>query len=111
MSKAIKVYVAGPLTGNPNKNVHNAMTVTDNLMQMGFIPFCPHLLYFQNAVYWRSYEFWLDYDMEWLKVCDAVFRMPGDSPGSDKEVELAKSLNIPVYYSFEELQKAYGTSA
>jgi len=79
-------------------------------MQEGFIPFCPHLLYFQNAVYWRSYEFWLDYDFEWLKVCDCVLRIPGDSFGSDKEVALAIELNIPVYYSMIELVEKYGTS-
>jgi hypothetical protein len=41
--------------------------------------------------------------MEWLKSCDCVLRMSGDSPGADKEVMLAEVLAIPVYYSIEEL--------
>ena len=52
-----------------------------------------------------DYDFWLAYDMEWLKVCDCVLRLDGESPGADKEDELAKKLGIPVYYSIGELMK------
>lgn len=45
----------------------------------------------------------MKYDAEWLLACDAVLRIPGDSAGADREVEMAKSANIPVYYTVEEL--------
>ncbi len=105
MSK-IKVYIAGPLTGGGiSQNVRNAMWTMDALLSLGYVPFCPHLLYWQNMAYYRAPQSWLDYDFEWLKVCDALYRMPGDSSGSDKEVEYAKTLGIPVFYSTEELNK------
>jgi nucleoside 2-deoxyribosyltransferase len=108
MRKPIKIYLAGPLTnGNISHNVNQAMLLTDVLLNKGFVPFCPHLLYFQHCAFWRSYQAWLDYDLEWLKVCDVVFRMEGESSGSDKEVLLAKSLNIPVFTSLYELEQTY----
>jgi len=47
----------------------------------------------------HEYQFWLDQDMEWLRVCDAVFRIFGESSGADKEVKEAERLGMPVYYS------------
>lgn len=35
--------------------------------------------------------------------CDAILRVPGQSKGADQDVQLAKELGIPVYYSLEEL--------
>jgi hypothetical protein len=111
--RKIRVYVAGPLTAggadNISLNIRTAMEITDKLLNKGFIPFCPHLLFFQHCAFWRSYQAWLDYDMEWLQQCDAVLRIKGESAGSDKEVELAKSLGIPVFYSFNDLEKQYET--
>lgn len=108
MKNDIKVYIAGPLTsGNVNQNLEHAMTVCDTFLNKGFVPYCPHLNYFMHLKYWRSYQAWLDYDMEWLKVCDVLFRIEGFSPGADKEVEYAKSLGIPVYTSLYDLEEAY----
>jgi hypothetical protein len=42
-------------------------------------------------------------DFEWLKCCDAVLRLPGESTGADREVALAKELGIPVYYSIADI--------
>ena len=44
----------------------------------------------------------LGIDLEWVSCSDAVLRLPGESAGADREVQHAKSLNIPVYYSIEE---------
>lgn len=38
-----------------------------------------------------------------LERCDAVLRLPGESPGADREVHYAISLGKPVYYGLEEL--------
>jgi hypothetical protein len=51
------------------------------------------------------YQNWLSIDNEWLSLCDYLLRLPGQSHGADQEVALAKSLNIPVFYSIEDFEK------
>ena len=41
-----------------------------------------------------------------LTKCDAVLRIPGDSSGADKDVEIAKSLGLKVFYSIKEIPHA-----
>ena len=41
----------------------------------------------------------------WLRGAHIVFRMDGPSEGSDAEVALAESLDIPVVHDFEHLEK------
>ena len=38
-----------------------------------------------------------------LQRCDAVLRLPGDSRGSDQDVAIALSRNLPVYFSLDEV--------
>lgn len=104
MAKKKKVYVAGPYSGGqPVLNTRKAIEVGDQLADEGFVPFIPHLNHFWHYLKPRGYDFWLNYDIEWLKVCDVLLRIPGDSPGADKEVSLANDLGIPVYDSIEDL--------
>lgn len=93
-----KVYVAGPYTrGDVATNVRKAIEAASSLVDRGFAPFVPHLTHFWHILSPRPYEFWLDLDFEYLRCCDAVLRLPGESSGADREVELAKSLGIPVF--------------
>lgn len=102
-----RVYIAGPYSkGDVAQNVKKAMDFANDLINLGFAPFCPHLTHFLHMNNWQPYEKWLEIDAEFVKVCDAVLRISGDSSGADKEVELAKSLNIPIYFSIEELKSA-----
>jgi hypothetical protein len=41
-----------------------------------------------------------------LQHCDAVLRLPGESSGADKDVEIAQQLGLPVYRSLEEIPSA-----
>jgi len=103
MSKK-KVYVAGPYTlGDVCLNVRNAIQAGNELADQGLIPFVPHLSHFWHMLCPRPYDFWLDYDNQFLPDCDALLRLPGESSGSDKEVALAMSLGIPVFHSIEEV--------
>lgn len=100
----LKVYVAGPYTkGDTINNIQAALTVAEHLSFMGYVPFVPHLTGFWHFIYPHEYEFWMAYDAQWLFACDAVIRIPGDSAGADKEVEMAEIANIPVFYTVEEL--------
>ncbi len=103
MRKLKKVYVAGPYThGDVEENVAAAMLAADALIRAGMAPYVPHLWHFQHAAYLQPYEVWTALDMEWLRVCDAVVRIPGRSPGADAEVAEARRLGIPVFGSVEE---------
>jgi hypothetical protein len=94
-----KVYVAGPYTKrNVMTNINNAIWVGDWILSQGFIPFIPHLTGFWELILSHDYETWMEYDLEWLKVCDALLRMSGESEGADREVEVAMSFGIPVFY-------------
>ncbi|GAA1939443.1 hypothetical protein GCM10009717_02250 [Agromyces allii] len=38
-----------------------------------------------------------------LQRCDAVLRLPGESRGADQDVAIARSRNLPVYFSLDEV--------
>lgn len=104
----IKVYIASPYTlGDVAVNVKVQMDVANELMDLGFAPFAPLYSHFQHIAHPRPYMDWIKIDLEWVKVCDCVLRLEGESSGADGEVKFANELNIPVYYSFEELVEAY----
>lgn len=104
----IKVYIASPYTlGDVAVNVKGQIDAVDILMDKGFAPFAPLYSHFQHMVHPRHYQDWIKLDLEWVKACDCVLRLPGESSGADGEVALAEDLGIPVYYSLEELYRAY----
>lgn len=99
-----KIYIAGPYTkGDVAINVRTAFEIADNLASLGFAPFVPHYTHFWHMMFPRPYEFWLKLDSQFLPFCDALLRIPGDSNGADKEVELAQNSNIPVFYDIDKL--------
>ena len=96
----VKVYIAGPYTkGDVALNVANAIDAADVLINAGLVPYVPHLTHFQHMMHPRPYEDWLKLDIEWLKACDVVLRLPGKSAGADREVEIARQHNMPVFFS------------
>lgn len=102
-----KIYIAGPysgkLVGEIERNVTNAIEVSSIIIDLGGAPFCPHLSHFIEQDYPKPYLKWLEIDNEFVKVCDAIMRIPGVSSGSDKEVALAESLGIPVFFELHDL--------
>ena len=100
------VYVAGPYSSDPENNTQEAIRIGHILMDMGFSPFIPHLTHYMELQRSRPYEEWLAMDNEFVIKCDCLLRIPGESSGADKEVELAKKHGIPVLYDIEELKEA-----
>lgn len=99
-----KIFISSPYTlGNVSENVRRQIQTADELMNLGFTPFTPLLYHFHDMFCPRDYEDWLAIDLEWMLVCDAVLRLPGESAGADREVMVAKEKNIPVFYDIEEL--------
>ncbi len=104
----IKVYVAGPYSkGDVALNVRRAMDTADLLVDLGFVPFVPHLTHFWHMAFPRPYEFWLEYDNEFLPYCDALLRLPGESSGADAEVDVTKKWGIQVFHDIEDLEAAF----
>jgi hypothetical protein len=98
----ILIYVAGPLSGvNETANCEAAMCAGARLLDAGVLAFVPHLTAFWDRTCPRTYEQWLAYDFGVLRRCDALVRLPGASPGADREVVRARELGIPVLYSVE----------
>jgi hypothetical protein len=102
-----RIYVAGPYTrGDVCLNVRAAVHAADQLLTLGYAPLVPHLTHLWHTISPHDYEEWLTLDLAWLAVCDAVLRLPGDSPGADRECAEAVRLGIPVYHDLETLKNA-----
>lgn len=71
--EAIKVYIAGPYTRpDPCINTNEAIRIADKLMSFGFVPFVPHLSHFWHTLAPKSYKAWIEYDLHWVAVCNAI---------------------------------------
>jgi len=100
----IRVYVAGPYSkGDPVINVRTAIDAANRLLELGYAPYIPHLTMFWHLVYAQPYEKWLELDFEWIKQCDILLRLPGESSGADREVVVALENGLDVYYSIEDI--------
>lgn len=92
------VYIAGPYSApDPIENVRKALLVADTLLLYNCAPLVPHLTAFWHLLSPKPYETWLEIDRDLLAVCDALYRMPGESSGADREIEYARELGIPVF--------------
>ena len=100
-----RIYIAGPMSkGWFGDHMRAAIDAADKLRDVGCAPFIPHLCFFWDLMgHGHTYEQWMAYDFEWLKQCDAVLRLPGESSGADREIVYAKTLSIPVFESLDEL--------
>ncbi len=97
-----KVYLAGPYShfppgGSVADNVITAIDAAHVLLDHGFVPYTPHLSHFLEARRSRPYEEWMQLDLAWLACCEALVRLPGHSPGADREVHYALWNGIAVY--------------
>ena len=105
-----KIFISGPYTkGDVALNVKRAMDLANELINLGFAPYCPHLTHFLHMNNSQPYEKWLQLDCEYLVLCDGLIRIQGESLGSDKEVQLAKKKGIPVFFSLNEIVNYFTT--
>jgi len=99
MKDRLLIYVAGPYTHpDPVENTHRAIKVADELIELGYSVFIPHINLLWHIVSPRPAEFWYDHDLCFLVRCDIVYRLQGYSTGADAEVKMAEELSIPVFY-------------
>lgn len=97
-SRKPRIYIAGPYSvGDVAQNVARALAMADWLAREGCAPFCPHLSHFFHLLHPHPWHFWIEQDLEWLRCCHALVRLPGESQGAEVEVVQARALGLPVF--------------
>lgn len=109
-----RIYISGPISngGKANaderlSNVADAARVAAELIGHGFAVFCPQLTEYLERITGAKFDHqvWMDNDFPWVEVSDAVLRLPGQSLGSDLEVDHAMTVGVPVFYTVEQLRE------
>lgn len=113
-------YIAGPIThGNTIENIHRAVMVGEFYYLQGYVSYVPHLFYRWEEMYPKPYEDLIHIGMSILsrfKAGDELVRLPGYSPGADREVEyVLKELDgvdvkIMTSIDCEEVEECLGES-
>lgn len=110
MSKRQRIYIAGPMSqGDLAANIKMATSAGVALIQAGFAPLVPQLSAYMDGAPAKhnicgiTHGQWLNADLRWVAVSDAVVRLPGKSIGADMELAEARRLRIPVYDSIPQL--------
>ncbi len=100
----MKIYIAGPYSlDDPIINTRNVILAAEKIIELGHIPFVPHLNLLWHLVVPHPPEFWYKLDLEWLKECDAILRLDGESQGSDNEILFAERLELKIFYSVKDI--------
>ena len=99
----IRVYIAGPFTGDVEANCAAAIDAGERVRQAGHLPFIPHLYRAWHERHPASYEEAMALCFAEVSRCDVLLRMPGASPGADREVKHAIERGIPVVYNVESI--------
>lgn len=100
----MKLYIAGPITiGRKLDNLRNAIEAAEQAVRRGWEPYVPHLNMVWELFFEHPHAWWMDLDRPWLRVCDAILRLPGESRGADEEVRLAIEAGKPIFWGLAEL--------
>lgn len=110
-----RVYVAGAYSADNVlsvlDNMRRGMRTATEVLLSGYAPFCPWLdFHFQLMLRdgeTLTVQDYYEYSLAWLKVADAMLVLPNSekSKGTQAEVMTAMELQIPIYYSLEELRR------
>ena len=99
-------YLAGPYSGDIEKNLAAAIDIAAQLVELGYSVVCPHAN--THYVHLRMIEKgmtpldpiqWNEFDFEILRRCDILVMMPNwkESTGARLEKVFAEQLGIRVY--------------
>jgi len=105
-----KIYIAGKLNDmavDYLHNVHKMMETAEKVRLAGFSVFVPAIDLLMGIKFgYKDYHDYFDNSQPWIAVADAICLVPGwtTSKGTVIEMNLAKSLDIPIY-ELSELKK------
>lgn len=98
--RPLRIYIAGPYTGNEVVGTANMMQVAQRIALAGHFPYAPLWMHYADhadtSLPNMDYEFCIDHCLSFLSVCDMLVRLPGTSKGADKEWEEACKAGKPV---------------
>lgn len=100
------IYIAGKYTGpEVLMNIHKAKMAAQSVWEAGFTAFCPHLNSGMFASTKLKYRDYMDGDTVILTFCSGIYMLEGweQSKGAKEEKEYAELLEIPIFYSVEEI--------
>jgi len=112
-----RIYIAGAYSADNViavlDNIREGMRLATEALLAGFSPFCPWFdFHFQLMLRGNEtliVEDYYQYSAAWLEVSDAILigQWLGceKSKGTKTEIGQAKKLNIPVFYSMNELKE------
>lgn len=118
MTKPLLILIAGPYRSGTNgdsdliaQNLARLEEASGPIFRLGHVPMIgewvalPILRTLETA---DSGEGDVMYETahRLLQHCDAVLRLPGESSGADKDVEIAQERGLPVYRSLAEIPAA-----
>jgi len=104
------LFIAGTYWSSDSNEIERNIRLAEQhsieLWNRGYKVFCPHLntehFELKAKVDEKAYR---DFDIRMLQSCDAVFALPNwqDSEGARVEIDEAKRLGKPIFYSLNEL--------
>ena len=112
----MRIYLAGKYDDDNIvkclSNIRKGINMAAYLIGKGYNVYCPFLDYslaFTLHGDRLSKEMYQRNSMAFVDVCDAVLVLSGweASGGARREIERAKRLSIPVYYSYDELKRVH----
>jgi hypothetical protein len=109
-----RIYVAGKLNSDAVgyiQNMHNMIKTAKELRRLGFCVYVPCNDFLEGLVDGGfSYEDFFNNSQPWLEVSDAIYLVPGweSSKGTNMEIELAKTLNKPIFTNLDSIVMYYG---
>lgn len=107
--KALRVYVAGPLTSTDvdvvNENISNARKIGEELLKMGHFAYVPHT-HFESwsCDMFECYDQIMKQCLDMIETWADVFYYIGSSNGADIEKAKAEELGIPVITDLNEIE-------
>jgi len=112
--KKKKIYVAGKLSHDDPcgyiQNCHKMIKAAKVLRDNKYCVYVPCNDFLEGIVSGDfKYEDYFENSQPWLMISDAVFLVPGweTSPGTKREMELADSLNIPIFSDIEAMNEFF----
>jgi hypothetical protein len=113
MNKLAKGYIAGKLNADAVgyiQNVHRMIKTAKEVRDAGFAVYVPCNDFLEGVVCGNfDYADYFDNSQPWLAASDFVFLTPGweTSKGTAREIELAKTMGIPVFDNLDDLVRAF----
>lgn len=110
-----RVYVAGSYSADSVlevlDNIRTGIRVSTELLLAGYAPFCPWLDFQFNLQLRDSEKLSVkdlqEYSLAWLKVSDCMLVLPRSeqSKGTQREIEVALDIGIPIYHSLTDIKE------